>query len=177
MDCISKHGRFMRRAQAESDSHYVQIVPGGVLRYETGVFLFQRKETDPKYRLYGKNSIWQGCHVSRREGVHVSDLIEKALLERLARSLFLSRVFPIKPLGYCWDRDDPSSGRHFGLIYEVEINNPHTAVDLRKKEFRKQRGHGWSGKFDEWSMLAECVEEPSLESWSRAILRGTAGTS
>lgn len=167
----------MRRAQAESDSDYVQIVPGGVLRYETGVFLFQRRETDPKYRLYGKNSIWQGCHVSRREGAHVSDLIERALLERLAHSLFLSRVFPIKPLGYCWDRDDPSSSRHFGLIYQVEINNSHTAVDLRKKEFRKRRGHGWSGKFDEWSTLVEHLEQLNLESWSRAILHGVGVTS
>lgn len=176
LQCISSYGQFMRRNDAESEQGYVQIVPCGLLRYQKKVFLFQRKERDPKYRLYGKTTIWQGCHVPKREGVRVTDLIQEALLERVSQSLFLSRVFPVDALGYCWDRDDQNSSRHFGIVHRIEINNPHTAVDLKKKEFRKQRGHGWIGQFDTWQELVENRDELGLESWSKTILSGVGET-
>jgi len=169
--CISYNGRFMPRAEAESDCNYVQIVACGVLRYQDGVFLFQRKESDPKYRLYGKATIWQGCHIPKQEGVGIADLLKTTLLERVSQSLFLSHVFPIDALGYCWDPNDPNSSRHLGVVYRILIDNPNTAADLKKKEFRKKRGHGLIGQFDNWQQLVANQDQLSLESWSRAILQ------
>jgi predicted NUDIX family phosphoesterase len=160
----------MPRAEAEVTSDYVQIVPCGLLRYQDKVFLFQRKESDPKYRLYGRTTIWQGCHVSKREGVEFAALLKTTILERVSRSLFLSRVFPIDALGYCWDRQDPNSSRHFGVIYQIRIDNPHTAIDLKKKEFKRQRGHGLIGQFDAWQQLVASQDDLTLESWSRSII-------
>ena len=173
MACISSFGCFMRREDAESDLTHVQIIPCGLLtNEERGVFLFQRKETDPKYRLYGKTTIWQGCHVTKKEDADPAALLRPALMDRVSRSLFLSRVFPVKLLGYCWDPNDPGSSRHFGVIHRIDINNPHTAADLKKKEFRKQRGHGWIGQFvDDWQGLVDGIEELNIESWSQAILK------
>ncbi len=172
LKCISASGCFMRRATAESDPAYVQIVPCGLLTYENRVFLFQRKESDPKSRLYGRTTIWQGCHVPRQGVLDMPDLLKTTLLNRISGSLFLSRVFPIEPLGYCWDRDNENSNRHFGVGYRIDINNPFTAMDLRKKEFRKRRGYGLIGQFAERQALAAKQDELNLESWSRAILRG-----
>ncbi len=138
-ECVSAYGRFMPRAEAESLEGYVQIVPCGILSHRGEVFVFQRKESDPKYRLYGKSTLWEGCHVSKREGLGLPDVLKTALLERVSRSLFLSRVFPIQALGYCWDRDDAKSSRHLGIVYRIDIDNPNTATDLRKKEFRRGR--------------------------------------
>jgi predicted NUDIX family phosphoesterase len=168
--CVSSHGRFMPRADAELQPDFVQIIPCGLLTYQDEVFLFQRKDSDPKYRLYGKATIWQGCHVSKREGVGIPELLKTTLSERVARSLFLSRVFPIEALGYCWDREDPKSDRHLGVVYQIRIDNPHTAVDLRKKEFRRQRGHGLVGRFIDWRELRALQDQVSLESWSRTII-------
>lgn len=170
LSCITSHGRFMLRDEAEARSDYVQVIPCGLLTYESQVFLFQRKETDPKYRLYGKTTIWQGCHVMKQEGMSIPELLETALRERVSRSLFLSRVFPTDNLGYCWDREDPKGSRHFGVVYRIRIDNPHTAVDLKKKEFRKQRSHGLIGQFADLQQLAASRDELSLETWSRAIL-------
>jgi len=170
LSCISSHGRFVLRDAAEAQPDYVQVIPCGLLTYESQVFLFQRKETDPKYRLYGKTTIWQGCHVAKQEGMSIPELLETALRERVSRSLFLSRVFPTDTIGYCWDREDPKGSRHFGVIYRIHIDNPHTAVDLRKKEFRKQRGHGLIGQFADLQQLVASRDELSLETWSRAIL-------
>ncbi len=169
LSCVSSHGRFMLRAEAESQHEYVQIVSCGLLTYTDQVFVFQRKDNDPKYRLYGKTTIWQGCHVSKRERTDIPELLKNSLMERVSRSLFLSRLFPIDTLGYCWDRDDPTS-RHFGMVYRIQIDNPHTAVDLKKKEFRKKRGHGLAGQFADWQQLVNSRDQLDLESWSKTIL-------
>lgn len=172
LTCIESYGRFMPRDEAETNFEYVQVIPCGLLEYKDQVFLLRRKDTDPKYRLYGRATIWHGCHVSRREEYRIAELLEAALLARVSRSLFLSRVFPIESLGYCWDRDDEISSRHFGMVYRIQINNPHTAADLKKKEFRKQRGHGLTGQFLDWKQLSDNEVQTMLESWSQAILRG-----
>lgn len=62
LECIARHGRYMRRAEAEATTDQVQIIACGVLVHDDRVFIFERKERDPKYRLYGKNTIWQGTH-------------------------------------------------------------------------------------------------------------------
>jgi predicted NUDIX family phosphoesterase/thymidylate kinase len=169
--CIKTYGQFIERVKAEADAGYVQIIPCGLLSYKEQVFLFQRKEADPKYRLYGKATIWQGSHVSKRNGLSIPDLLKVTLQERISRALFVSRVFRTESLGYCWDRDDPGSSQHFGLVHRIEIDNPHTAVDLKQKEFRKKRGHGMLGKFvDLQDLQGKGQDELSLESWSRTIL-------
>jgi hypothetical protein len=98
--------------------------------------------------------------------------LESALAERITYSLFISRVFPIAGVGYCWDRDNPDSAQHFGVVYRVSIDNPDTADDLRKKEFRKQRGHDVGGQFQKWSEVATEKVRHILEPWSLAILDG-----
>ena len=161
--------------EAEQDSGYVQIIPCGLLTYKDQVFVFQRKEADPKYRLYGKTTIWQGCHVNKRDGFTTPELLQTALLDRISRYLFLSRKFPTNMLGYCWDREDLKSSRHFGLVYRIQIDNPDTAVDLKKKEFRMKRGFGFTGGFNSFREISDKRDKRSLESWSRAILDGMGG--
>jgi len=168
--CITACARFMRRADAERDFNYVQIIPCALLKHDNHAFLFTRKDTDIKYRLYGKATIWQGCHVSRKDSGSLEKLLEEAILERVSRSLFLSHVFPIEPLGYCWDKEDEISSRHFGAVYGIQIDNRSTIIDLKKKEFRRRRGHGLTGEFLDWRQLAQDDVQGMLESWSRAIV-------
>jgi len=118
LSCIDTHRRFMRRHDAESNFDYVQVIPCGLLEYKDRVFLFSRKDTDPKCRLYDKTTIWQGCHAGKTRNGGTAAILKSALLGKVSRSLFLSRVFPVEPLGYCWDRDDEISGRHFGVMFQ-----------------------------------------------------------
>ena len=171
-DCVSKFGTFIRRADAETSAEFVQIIPCGLLLHQDEVFLFERKERDPKYRLYGKLTIWQGCHVPKSKGVAGIKLLENALLDRIARNLYLSRTFPMEMVGYCWDPDDEKSNRHFGVVFKVSIDNEHTAVDLRKKEFRRAREHALGGRFVKPSELSSPELRPNLETWSASILNG-----
>ena len=170
LECIRANGKFVSRAEAEERQDLVQIVSAGVLVQDGRVFLFQRKESDPKYRLYGKTTIWQGSHVQDRAGLDIAEVLRFALQDRLSRALFLSRVFQTKELGYCWDQDDPKSSRHLGIMYRMIIDNPNTAADLRKKEFKRKRGHGLAGDFIAWEDLRKKADEINLESWSRTVL-------
>jgi hypothetical protein len=122
-------------------------------------------------KLYGSTTIWQGTHVPFRDGAAIP-MLETALSERIAKSLFLSRVFHPEPRGYCWDKDDPESSKHFGVLFKIEIDNSHTAQDLRKKEFRKGkgRGHDLAGQLIKWQTLREKRGSLKLESWSEAVL-------
>jgi predicted NUDIX family phosphoesterase len=170
--CISDHGRFSRRSEAELDDNLIQIVACGILIRDSRVFVFERKERDPKYKLYGKSTIWQGCHVPRAGDKLTKELIRDALLDRITQSLFLSRAFPLEELGYCWEKDDPNDSQHFGIMFRVEVDNENTAVDLRKKEFRSGRGHGLSGGFVDVAELLSRQSDLNLEPWSVTTLRG-----
>jgi len=170
--CISKFGKFVRRSFAESSPDVAQIIACGLLVHDDEVFLFERKERDPKYSLYGKATIWQGAHVPRVTEKAGEDLLKSTLLDRISRSLFLSRTFPVNLVGYCWEPDNENSNRHFGVIFKVEIDNDATAADLRKKEFRHGRGHGLAGQFVSWKLLTSKAVEPNLEAWSVSILDG-----
>ena len=170
LECIKQNAIFVNRDDAEKRDDVVQIVSAGVLVRDNKVFLFQRREADPKYQLYGKTTIWQGSHIQRDNGQALEELLSESLKHRLSRALFLSRVFETKELGYSWDKDNPVSSRHLGMMYSLEIDNPHTAADLRKKAFKRKRGHSLVGEFVPWNEVAEKVDELNLESWSQALL-------
>jgi predicted NUDIX family phosphoesterase len=169
---IATFGKAMKRSEAEADAKHVQMIGCGVLVHDKRVFLFERKERDPKYRLYGRATIWQGTHVPCRNCSPDLGIIRIALVERITRSLFLSREFQVDPIGYCWDADDPKSNSHFGIMFRVDIDNEYMATDLQKKEFRKGRGHGLAGNFVDWKSLSSNDEvQERLESWSLAVLK------
>jgi predicted NUDIX family phosphoesterase len=174
--CITKHLSFKRRADAEQTSEFVQIVGAGVLVRDDKVFLFRRKEADPKSSLYGKTTLWQGVHVNRDIRGSGLPLVERALVERVTRSLYLSRRFPVQVRGYCWDDSNEHSAKHFGVVFRIEIDNSHTADDLRKKEYRKARGRGHDlvGQFARWADVSSRSAELGLEPWSRSILSNEA---
>ena len=170
LDCISRHGRYERRSEAEVDDRYVQIIAAGMLTYQDQVFIFQRKEQDPKYRLYGRTTIFQAAHVARKAALAGQGLLSRPSKIRIMRSLFLSRMFELQPVGYCWDKEDAASKRHFGLVFRVEIDNEHTARDLRRKELKKQRGPSLAGEFVGWNDLSSKSQELRLEPWSLSAL-------
>ncbi len=170
-EIIETNGQYRRRTEVESDKDFIQIVPCGVLLHEGRVFLFQRQDKNPKSRLYGKSTIWQGCHVTRPADQERSmSKVLAALESRIAQSLFISRKFYSRFVGYTWDASETGDGRHLGLICLMEIENRELADSLRKKEFRRSRGHSLAGGFRRIDELESSMDEVDLEPWSRTIL-------
>ena len=170
-EIIQTEGQFQRRAEVETNRNFIQIVPCGVLLYEGRVFLFQRHEKNPKSHLYGMSTIWQGCHVvCPSDDQRVLHTALEALKARIAQSLFINRELNSEFVGYTWDNSDRGDGKHLGLIYRMDITSSDLAESLRKKEFRRSRGHSLAGDFREIADLKSGMEEVDLEPWSRAIL-------
>jgi len=173
---IEANKRFVPRSDAESDERLVQIIPASMLVYRGKVFTFQREETDPKYHLYGKATIWQGGHVARAKAGTAKVDYNSILGDRLKEKLFLSRRFDTEILGYAWDRGTPQSSKHFGLIHRIDINDTAVAQDLENKAFRKGRGHDVIGKFVSPLALRKRTANghDDLESWSQTVLSNLA---
>ena len=170
---IETKGQYRRRTEVEPDRNFVQIVPCGVLLHEGQVFLFQRHDRNPKSHLYGKSTIWQGCHVVRTYDEQQSmSTILAALQARISQSLYISRKLQSDFVGYTWDNSERGDGRHLGLIYRMDIKSPELADSLKKKEFRRSRGHTLVGGFRKIEELKSNMDEVDLEPWSRAIING-----
>ena len=170
-EIIGTNGRYKRRTEVESNEDFIQVIPCAVLRYEGGVFLFQRQDENPKSRLYGKATIWQGCHVTHpADQTRSMSTVLAALESRVAQSLFISRKLHSRFVGYTWDTSARGDGRHLGLIYLMDIENHELAESLKKKEFRRSRGHSLAGGFRKIEKLASSMDEVDLEPWSRTIL-------
>ncbi len=113
LDLIDAKGQYLRRTEAEDDPSVIQIVPCGVLSYGERVLLFQRHDRSPKYRLYGKSTIWQGCHVERPLDERTPQEAALAALEaRVSRRLFITRQLKSRPVGYTWDSLNQGDERH-----------------------------------------------------------------
>ena len=170
-EIVETKGQFRKRRDVESDMSFIQIVPCGALFHEERVFLFQRRDRNPKSHLYGKSTIWQGCHVVRpSDGQQSMSAVLAALESRIAQSLFISRKLHSCFVGYTWDDSERGDGRHLGLIYRMDIESRELAESLKKKEFRRSRGHSLAGDFRGIGELTSSMDKVDLEPWSRAIL-------
>lgn len=170
-EIIRDCGQYRRRKDVESDHSLLQIVPCGVLLYEQRVFLFQRHDKNPKSNLYGKSTIWQGCHVERPDdGQRSICSVQSALEARIAQSLFISRKLNGHFVGYTWTDSTTGDGQHLGLIFPMTIKSPELAESLKKKEFRRSRGHNLTGDFRDIEELRTSMDEVDLEPWSRSVL-------
>ena len=168
---IAEKGTYRRRAGVETDPTFVQVVPCGILLYEQSVFLFQRPDKNPKSHLYGTSTIWQGCHVDRPSDGEISQAtVLSALQARIARTLFISRQVRGQYVGYTWDPSCKGDGKHLGLIFRLDIESEDLAQSLKKKEFRRGRGHDLAGQLRRIDDLASSMDEVGLEPWSRTIL-------
>lgn len=169
---IEESGEYLKRADVESNPKFIQIVTCGALLYEGRVFVFERQDRNPKSNLYGKSTIWQGCHVvcpvDERRSLSAA---RKALQARIAQSLFITRQLVSRFVGYAWDDSGKGDGRHLGLIFRLEVDSQELAESLRKKQFRRGRGHSLLGDFSEIGELVSSMDKVDLEPWSRSVLR------
>ena len=171
-ELIETKGQYRRRSEVEADASFIQIVPCGVILYDGRVFVFQRRDTNPKSHLYGKSTIWQGCHVEQPPDAKRSQSTALAALQaRIAQTLFITRQLKSQYVGYTWDPSDRGDRRHLGLIFRLDIENRDLAESLKMKEFHRSRGHNIAGDFRGVDELISVMDEVDLEPWSREILK------
>lgn len=166
MGLIQHKSSVIRRSEAESNTDLVQIISCSMITQGTNVFIFERHNKDSKSLYYGKLTLWYGSHIAEGPGAPFDGVL-KAGRDRVNEALFLGQNLSFEPIGFCWREKE----NHLGVILKVEIENPLTIRDLEKKEYRRSRGFGLSGKLVEWSELFGNLEAYKLEPWSIEIVR------
>lgn len=174
-DVLEQNAQFVRRAEAEENDEFIQVVSCGALVHSGKIFVFQRHDKNPKSRLYGKSTIWQGCHVNQVVGdAPIFASILSALESRIAESLFISRKVNSQFVGYAWDDSSKQARRHLGIIHRVDIESIDLAENLKKKEYRRSRGYNLAGGFSDTEELISRMDDIDLEPWSRVTLKNRA---
>jgi len=172
---IKKHGLFVRRDEAEVTDQYIQIIPCGVLKNRKNIFLFQRKDKDPKNDMYGKFTTWIGSHVRPSTNDVGCEVILRALRTKMRSHLHMNQFFYTHFVGHCYTADTSESRKHLGLIFLIDVDNEATVFDLTSKEFRRGREHNLAGTFVRVSDLQDSDLQNQMEPWSRALLDEAQG--
>jgi predicted NUDIX family phosphoesterase/thymidylate kinase len=171
-DAFERDVKMVPRSTAEKDDSLVQIVAGGVVTHERGVFVFDRKEDEKRLGEYERHTIWRGAHVDHGSGdPPLLDVARDSLVVRLRTDLHLNFEIDPKPLGIVWVPDRPRSAQHLGLIFEVHIEDEAVADSLEDKEFKTGRGHPARSSFVSLDEIGGLNLD--LESWSKAVLEAT----
>ncbi len=155
---INFHGQFMKRASAETNYDYLQIIPYMVVFRGHEVFLTKRTKKQSEARLHEKRSIGVGGHLNNGDGA-LEQIVKNGMNRELKEELEDFNHSEPKFLGTLIDDRADVSLVHLGLVYRLD-----TKEDVRIRETGKMEGG-----FVAISQLADGQLYSTLESWS-AIL-------
>lgn len=182
MGSLKEEYWFHYRDEAEKDVSLLQVIPYVLITRPSTAgeeyYAYQRTNGGGDSRLYGAASLGLGGHVNPCD--HKGGTINEILLNNIRRELdeevdiFNARGDDIeaknikadrfKCIGAIYSDDSAVSKVHYGLIYQLDLNDKHAQTALR--ETYKMRDLGW---FDA-DMLSDYSEDYEFESWSRLIV-------
>lgn len=182
LDIVDDHYWFHRRDKAEEDVSLLQIIPYVVITRpsKSGLeyYAYQRTSGGGDSRLHGQMSIGLGGHVNTCD---VADLVNETLINNIRRELdeevdifdgqgndvdaYSIKTNRFKIVGEIYSDDSPVSRVHYGIVYQLDLNDPNAQVALR--ETHKMRDLGWYQlhELDEIKFGTE-----GFESWSRLFI-------
>ncbi len=148
---VASHGRFMRRADAEEDPSFKQVIPYLVLRDGGRWFLMRRTSGGGDARLHNLWSIGVGGHLNPGDG-DVHGGLRREWREEVAADF----VPDFEPLGLLNDDTTAVGQVHIGLVFTADAAGRHAAIRETDK---------LEGSFAATERVAELRD--SLETWSR----------
>ncbi|HWH23666.1 MAG TPA: NUDIX domain-containing protein [Candidatus Limnocylindria bacterium] len=159
LDAIWRHGTYRRRAEAEVDPSWKQVIPYLLLRDGERIFLMRRSRAGGDARLFDRYTIGIGGHVNPGDG---------GPLGGLAREWREELVADFEPefetLGMLNDDDNPVGAVHLGIVFHAEAAGRPVGVRETDK---------LAGDFAEPADVAAVAE--LMETWSRLLHDFLAG--
>lgn len=156
---LLKHGEFRERKLVEEDENYKQVIPQGLLRNGSLVYVNQRLPKQTETRLLYAYSLGVGGHLNPEDDLiaHM-DLIQLGLHREMAEEVKVPIPFSPKYIGLTNDEQADVSRVHVGVWFEISLLSSEVTV----KETEKLKGF--------WKELAELEEyAPEFESWARML--------
>lgn len=172
LEALERHGRMLRRADAEADPSHKQPIPYCLVRHRDAVFTVERLPKQGEARLRGRLSVGLGGHVGPEDAPRAGS-IARGLLRELREELQLPDPLPEPQLlGLVNSEADAVGQVHVGLVYALDLTSSAARETVQVREIRKMRG-GWRGLVG-WRDLWQ--DAPNLERWSRLVLDAIDGS-
>lgn len=127
-----------RRALAEEDSSFKQIIPYTIVVHDAKILTYLRGESGDEQRLHAKMSVGFGGHIELRPE-WVQSFKPESLFDEATRELQEELVMDEYPepvcIGIINDESDSVGSVHIGLVFLVEaVNNMVIAGEDSQKE-------------------------------------------
>lgn len=151
---IGEYGTFRRRADAEDDPTWKQVIPYLALRDGDDIFLMRRTRAGGDVRLHDRYTIGVGGHVNPEDGGVLGGLRREWQEEIVAD---FEPVF--EPLGVLNDDDNAVGAVHLGLVFSADAGGRPVAIRETEK---------LDGEFVPLADVADVAE--LLETWSALLL-------
>lgn len=170
LENIYRFGHFVDRPDAENNPALKQIIPYLLISHKNNtadehkLFLVQRLATQTEKRLHNKYSIGIGGHinpVTAKDDLPVEDIVKSGLERELHEELKVSTPYQYKLVGYLNDDTNSVGQVHFGLVFQVMVNNEN-GVEVAEKDLM----------FGNFVNVKEIEKHFSLlESWSQIVYK------
>lgn len=171
----NKKSIIMRRSDAESNSSVIQAVVISYITYKNQICLFTKHEKFGNKRLHNKKIIWLGGHLQKIDLENLNDCtLQKSITNCLAREIEeeIQISIDVKPkyTGLVYDKTNPKSLQHIGIVFSIDIKDEKVFNSLNGKTFIELSGQGLSLDFVPAKQKYFTENIDSLEPWSANIL-------
>jgi predicted NUDIX family phosphoesterase len=163
----ARHGRFLRRAEAENDPAWKQVIPYVVLEHQGALLCYQRGKGGGEARLAEQFSIGWGGHIAAEDATIFTPHGPSAYAQAVHRELHEELSF---------EPEIVISDRIAGLINDdsLPVGRVHIGVvhiwKLRSRTVRKREAKIVAPRWRTPDELRRPAFYPKLESWSRFCL-------
>ena len=158
------NSRFMRRAEAESDPRFKQLIPYVILRTDRSIFTYVRGKQSGESRLVLRRSIGLGGHIEPTDDRTLFSPDQSSYLAAADREVDeevqVGRVLAKRIVGLINDDSDEVGKVHLGIVHIWDLAAP----DVKKREAAITQTR--FATVDELQL-----ELNDLESWSQIGLR------
>jgi predicted NUDIX family phosphoesterase len=126
---VAKEGQMK---PAEEDEEYKQLIAYLILTHNKKIFCYKRTVKAGEQRLRDKYSLGIGGHINPIDSGKESNLLTESMEREFNEEIEYSGGKEIKLLGYINDDLGAVERVHFGVVFEVKLNNSN--AKLREKE-------------------------------------------
>jgi predicted NUDIX family phosphoesterase len=154
-----EHLLYLRRAVAESDPSYKQIIPYVILKWRDRFFNYVRGKRAGESRLHDLRSLGVGGHINPGDSNLFETPYREAMLREVAEEVCIETAYEERCLGLINDDTTPVGQVHLGIVHLFELAEP--------KVRRREQGLTRAG----FNPLAELKEaRADFETWSQFVL-------
>lgn len=151
--------RFLRRADAEKDERFKQLIPYFVVTHAGQVWCYVRGRQSGEDRLVAKASIGIGGHINQSDEDLFEDIYTRGALRELEEEIILPAGYTHRLVALLNDDTTPVGRVHLGLVHVLRC----PSADVRRRE---------AAMTEAGFRTPEALRElrPKMETWSQICL-------